>query len=308
MEHAKIAVIVNTKSGPGSRDAIEPRLGAAFEALDTTPRIWFAGKGVDLAGLAQRAALGDAEVVVAGGGDGTVGAVAAAILDSGKTLGVLPFGTMNHFAKDLGIPLDLEAAVATIVAGHSTTIDVGDVNGRVFLNNSSLGLYPRVIRARARQQRLGWHKWPAYLWAAMAVLRRNPFLEVRLTVDGKDLVGRTPFVFVGNNAYDLERFTVGGRARLDRGELSVYTTSHSGRLGLMGLALRAIVGGLRQDRDFLVFATNELWIRKRHRRARVALDGEVTVMNPPLHYRIRPLALRVLVPAPASAPAAVPGP
>jgi diacylglycerol kinase family enzyme len=293
----RIEVLVNARSGAGHRAEIQRRLGDAFNASGADARISLAGDGVELVTLAQRAAASDAGRVVAGGGDGTINTVAAAMIDTGKTLGVLPFGTMNHFAKDLGIPLGLEGAVETIVAGHAVSVDVGEVNGRIFLNNSSLGLYPRIIQERERQQRLGWGKWPAYVWAALGVLRRSPFLEIRLTVGGNAVPGRTPFVFVGNNAYDMERFTIGSRACLDKGELSLYTTSHTGRLGLTRLALGALVGGLRQDRDFLAFATTDAWVGTRHRRIRVALDGEVTIMEPPLHYRVRPKALRVLTPA-----------
>ena len=214
-----------------------------------------------------------------------------------KTLGILPFGTMNHFAKDLLIPLDLEHAVAMIVAGHESRVDVGEVNGRTFINNSSLGLYPSIVREREKQQRLGWGKWPAYVWAALAVLRRYPFLDIRLSVDGKELTSRTPFVFIGNNEYEMETLNVGGRACLDKGELSLYMTNRTGRLGLIRLALRALLGGLRQEKDFLALCTKEIWIETKHKRVRVALDGEVTVMEPPLHYRVRPGALRVLAPA-----------
>jgi diacylglycerol kinase family enzyme len=251
---------------------------------------------MELVSLGRRAAGSRADRVVAGGGDGTVAAVASAIMGSDKALGVLPFGTMNHFAKDLGIPLDLEGAVATIVANRAVSVDVGEVDGRIFLNNSSLGLYPRIIHAREQQQRLGWGKWPAYLWAAIGVLRRYPFLEFRLNIDGHESIAHTPFVFVGNNAYDVERFTIGSRACLDKGELSLYTTRHVGRLGLAALALRGLVGGLRQDTDLLGFATKDLWIGSRRRHLRVALDGEVSIMQPPLHYRIRPAALNVLAP------------
>lgn len=293
----KIEVLVNARSGAGDRPEIQQRLGDAFNARGADARIFLAGDGLELVTLAQRAAASDAGRVVAGGGDGTINTVAAAMIDTDKTLGVLPFGTMNHFAKDLGIPLGLEAAIETVVAGHAVSVDVGEVNGRIFLNNSSLGLYPHIIRERERQQRLGWGKWPAYVWAALGVLRRYPFLEIRLTVDGDAMIGRTPFVFVGNNAHDMTRFTIGSRACLDKGELSLYTTSHTGRLGLARLALGALLGGLRQNRDFLVFATKDAWIGTHHRRIRVALDGEVTIMAPPLHYLVRPGALRVLTPA-----------
>ena len=289
-------VIVNASSGAGSREEVRQRLAHAFTEIGADARVSLAGDAAELVAFAERAARSDAERVVAGGGDGTINAVAAAMIDSGKTLGVLPFGTMNHFAKDLGIPLDVEGAVATIVAGHAVSVDVGDVNGRIFLNNSGLGLYPRVIRERDRRQRLGSGKWPAYIWATLAILRRDPFLDIRLNVDGKELTGRTPFVFVGNNAYDMELLNVGGRACLDKGELSLYSTSRSGRLGLVRLAVRAMIGRLRQDKDFLAFATTDAWIGTRRKRIRVALDGEVTIMEPPLHYRVRPGALRVLAP------------
>jgi diacylglycerol kinase family enzyme len=297
MTRAHIEVIVNAGSGPGHEAEVRQRLAEAFGARGADARISLAGSGAELVALAQRAARSDADRVVAGGGDGTINAVAAAIVDAGKTLGVLPFGTMNHFAKDLGIPLDLEGAVATVVAGRAARVDVGDVNGRLFLNNASLGLYPRIIRAREKQQRLGRGKWPAYLWAALAVLRRYPFLDFRLSVNGAQVTGRTPFVFVGNNAYDMERFTIGSRACLDGGELSLYTANGTGRLGLIRLALRALIGGLRQERDFLAFTATDLSIGTRRRRVRVALDGEVTIMEPPLHYRVRPKALCVLAPA-----------
>jgi diacylglycerol kinase family enzyme len=204
---------------------------------------------------------------------------------------------MNHFAKDLHIPLQLGAAVKTIIAGHVTNVDLGEVNGHVFVNNSSLGLYPSIVREREKQQRLGWGKWPAYVWAAIAVLRRYPFLSIRLDADGKEFASRTPFVFIGNNEYEMETLNIGGRACLDAGELSLYVTNRTGRLGLVRLAWRALFGGLRQEKDFLAMCTKEIWIETRHKRLRVALDGEVTVMQPPLHYRVLPGKLRVLAPA-----------
>jgi diacylglycerol kinase family enzyme len=234
--------------------------------------------------------------VVAGGGDGTINSVASKIVGSDKTLGVLPLGTLNHFAKDMSIPLELPAAVETITAGRTVQVDVGEFNGRIFLNNSSLGLYPSIVRERQKQQRLGFGKWPAFMWAALAVLRRYPFLDVRLQVDGKAFTTRTPFLFVGNNEYEMETLNVGGRKELDAGALSLYLTHRTGRLGLIRLAFRALFGGLDQEKDFLALTTEELLIETRKRRLRVALDGEVTVVEPPLRYRIQKRALAVRVP------------
>jgi len=297
MNSVKIEVIVNSGSGSGHEEGIEQTLADAFKAAGVEARISMARTGAEVNTLAERAARGDADVVVAGGGDGTISSVAAVIINTNKSLGVLPFGTMNHFAKDLRIPLDLAGAVATIAAGHQTQVDVGEVNGHVFINNSSLGLYPIIIHKRQKQQRLGWGKWPAYIWAAVGVLRRYPFLNVRVSVDKAELNSRTPFVFIGNNKYEMETLNIGSRAHLDGGELSLYMTNRTGRLGLVRLALRALLRGLRQEKDFVALCTKEIWIETRHRHVRVALDGEVVRIVPPLNYRAQPKALRVLTPA-----------
>lgn len=296
MRRVKIEVIVNSQSGPGHEEDVQQRLAEGFKAAGAETRISLAGSGAEVVRLAQEAASGDAEIVVAGGGDGTISAVASKLVGTDKVLGVLPFGTMNHFAKDLLIPLDLAAAIETIVAGQVSKVDVGEVSGRIFINNSSLGLYPSIVREREKQQRLGWGKWPAYIWAAVAVLRRYPFLDIRVGVEGQQLISRTPFVFIGNNEYQMETLDVGSRACLDKGELSLYMTNRTGRLGLMRLALHALLGGLGQEKHFVALCTEEIWIGTKHKRVRVALDGEVTVMEPPLHYRVLPGALRVLTP------------
>ena len=298
----KIEVILNAHSGTDDKKDVQRRLQELFVASGFDARISIARTGARVVELAQRAARSDADIIVAGGGDGTINSVASAAIESGKTMGVLPFGTMNHFAKDLHIPLDLEGAIKTIVAGHAIEIDVGEVNDLIFVNNSSLGLYPSIVRERQKQQRLGWGKWPAYVWAALAVLRRYPFLNVRLSVDGKELKSRTPFVFIGNNEYEMESLNIGGRGNLDAGKLSLYMSHRTSRLGLIRLALRALFGGLRQEKDFIALSTKEIWIGTKHKHVRVALDGEVLVMKPPLHYKVRPRALRVLAPTPNQNP------
>jgi YegS/Rv2252/BmrU family lipid kinase len=297
-----VTVIINASSGIGAKDDLRQRLNDAFEASSLEVNIFLAHSGAEVTELARGAAHSPSEVVVAGGGDGTINAVATAIIDHDKTLGVVPLGTLNHFAKDLNIPLDLEAAAQTIVAGHSIKVDVGEVNGRVFLNNSSLGLYPQIVREREKQKRFGYRKWPAFAWAALTVLRRYPFLDVRLQVAGKEFQRRTPFVFVGNNQYVMESFSIGIRERLNEGQLSLYITNRTGRLGLARLALRALLGRLREEKDFLALNAHEVWIATRHKKLRVAFDGEVELLVTPLHYRVRPRALRVIVPAPDSQP------
>ena len=292
-----VKVIINAYSGFEEKEEIRRQLAEIFAESEVACDISLARNGAEVADLARAAARADWKVIVAGGGDGTVNAVASAVVDSDKFLGVLPLGTLNHFAKDLGIPNDLDSAARAIVAGHTMNVDVGEVNGRIFLNNSSLGLYPTIVRERQKHQKLGSGKWPAFLWAALAALRRYPFLDLSLSVDGKEFHRRTPFVFVGNNEYEMESFNIGSRARLDRGHLSLYMTHQTGRWGLVRLAVRALLGRLREDKDFLALSTNEVKIETRRHRLRVAFDGEVDIMQTPFHYRVLPRALRVIVPA-----------
>jgi len=295
-----LEVIINCGSGTNDKSEVSRQLNELFEASGLRAHISLAKSGAQVVALARRAAQGDSQTIVAGGGDGTVSSIAAELVDTTKTLGVLPLGTLNHFAQDLHIPLDLEGAVKVISGGRILSVDVGEVNGHLFLNNSSLGLYPSIVRERQKQQRLGSGKWPAFLWAAVAVLRRYPFLNVKLSADGKEFASRTPFVFVGNNQYEMEGFKIGGRRGLCAGELSLYITHRTGRLGLLRLALGALCGSLRNEKDFMAMTTREVWIQTRQERLRVAADGEVIVMEPPLHYRVRPAALRVFVPAPVT--------
>jgi diacylglycerol kinase family enzyme len=296
-----VSVIVNAGAGTGHDDerAAELRRKLADAGLDA--ELTLAAGGEELIAAARRACEGGARLVVAGGGDGSVNAVASQVVEAGRAdvkFGVLPMGTLNHFAKDLGIPLQLDAAIANLASGVPTRVDVGEVNGRIFLNNSSLGLYPDIVRDREKQQRrLGRGKWPAALWASLAALRRYPFLSIRLEVEGTRLARRTPFVFIGNNAYTMQGLGIGVRERLDAGLLSLYVAQHPTRFGLLRFAFDALRARLGEERDFDVLQAGGFEIDTHRARLRVATDGEVTVMAPPLRYRSRPGALEVLVPA-----------
>jgi len=294
---AQVAIIVSTSAGSNEKEGLESWLEAFFASRNRDAHILVANSGDQVADLARHALAEDADPIVAGGGDGTINAVASVLAETGKTLGILPLGTLNHFAKDLGIPLDLEQAAQILVDGTVSQIDIGEVNGRIFVNNSSLGLYPSIVHNREDiQERLEYGKWPAFLWASLAVLRRYSLLEVRLRVDNRELVRHTPFVFVGNNRYQIQGFNIGARTKLDSGWLWLYTTREIGRLGLLRFGLRALGRNLRNDKDFDMLRTKEIVIDTKHSRIRVATDGEVTLMRTPLHYRIRPGALRVMVP------------
>jgi diacylglycerol kinase family enzyme len=295
-----VVVIINAGSGQGHDDDRVQRLTTLFERAGASATVHLARSGTDIADLARDALARRPDIVVAGGGDGTISSVAAILAGSDVPLGVLPLGTLNHFAKDLGMPGDVEAAVESIVGGRPTRVDVGEVNGRVFINNASLGLYPDIVRDRERQRkRLGRGKWPALAWASLAALRRFSFMSVRLSVDGRDRPRRTPFVFIGNNAYVMQGFAIGERTALDGGQLSLYVVHRAGRLRLLQLAVRALFGRLDQARDFEVTLATEIVVESRKKQLRVATDGEITLMVPPLRFRVRPASLLVVGGRPA---------
>ena len=268
----------------------------AMHGVPADVRLVEAGENISHA--AARAMADNPQVIVAGGGDGTLNAVAGAIIGHAIAFGVLPLGTLNHFAKDAGIPLDLDAAVAAICTGDVKEVDVGRVNGRVFLNNSSLGLYPQVVKERnALTERLGHTKWPSFVWAALNVLRRFPFLDVHVKSEGKAASYRAPVVFVGNNRYELHGMAIGERHCLDAGHLSVDIVSATSRMELLALAARALLGRLGEATDFISFQATEVVVQTRRTSAVVAIDGEVHRLQTPLVFGMEPRALRVLVPA-----------
>jgi diacylglycerol kinase family enzyme len=289
-----ITCILNCKAGSQDEASARAHIERLASAHGREVHIVLSN-GENLEALARRA--GEAGgVVAAGGGDGTVSAVAAALVDSDAALGVLPMGTLNHFAKDMKIPLDLEQAVSTLFMGAEARVDIGEVNGRFFLNNSSVGFYPRIVREREQLQLHGEPKWLAFAHAVAHVVRRGITMHVLLEDDQEGAHPiETPFVFVGNNPYNLTGLEIGTRARLDGGTLWLCTAPYAGRTKLLRLALGALLGWvdaaglLRRD-------VKAVQIHTRRRQLLVARDGEVGVMQTPLHYRVRPGALRVLVP------------
>lgn len=291
-----VSVIINERSGTAARPNAGPEIESLFEKQGTRVRLERVRDPGDLAARARQAAS-RGDVLVAAGGDGTVGAVASVAVATGTSIGVLPMGTMNHFAKDVGLPLNLEDAAKAIVAGHVRRVDVGEVNGRVFVNNSSVGLYPQMVWEREAEQRRGRRKWAAFGIAVLNTWRNYRLIAARLDVDGSMTAVRTPFVFIGNNKYTAEGFRLGGRSRLDEGRLSIFVAPECGRYEILALPVRALTGKLQPDEaPFLEFQADMVTVEVMHRRTSVALDGELAIMAPPLVYRTRPRALGVIVP------------
>ncbi|MGD0150795.1 MAG: diacylglycerol kinase family protein [Xanthobacteraceae bacterium] len=268
---------------------ISGELGADVQVVVTK-------RGDDISAVAARALAERRHPVVAGGGDGTVNAVAGKLAGTDTPLGVLPMGTLNHFAKDAGIPLNLAAAVRNLFTGQVTRVDVGEVNGRVFVNNSGVGFYPHFVRQREEQEKHGHVKRVAFMLALRAAVRRYFRLRIKVHMDQADALEHvTPFLFVGNNRYQTSGLHIGARSRLDLGRLWVCTAPTVGRRHVMSIAMRTLAGGAT-DQALSDFEAQELWVEPGTARVNVSTDGEVSIMDAPLHYKIRPRALGVVVP------------
>ena len=299
----RLQVLINRGGGTVRRlgvDRLRQRLTVAFTAHEVAAELHFA-VGDELRILveaARDAALrGEIDGVVVGGGDGTVGSTAGVLAGTGVAMGVLPVGTLNHFAKDLGVPQELELAVAVIAANHVREVDVGEVNGTVFVNNSLIGVYPYMVAERERRRKLhGLGKWPAMGMAFVRMLMRFPRRRLTLTAQGATTSYRTPLLFIGVNEYDLERMKLRRTRGLDQGELWVLVAKHRNAAAFLWLACRTFFGGLSQGSDFDVLRVSHAEVQTRASRVPVSHDGEVKRMHGPLRYTLRPGDLRVFAP------------
>ncbi|MEO5825154.1 MAG: diacylglycerol kinase family protein [Gemmatimonadales bacterium] len=290
-----IVVITNKAAGTEEGDRVA-LIKAAFEGSGVTPRIVEA-EGPDLTDAARVAITSGARIVVAAGGDGTVNAIATAVIDSEAALGVLPMGTLNHFAKDAGIPLELPDAARLIAIGETSAVDIATVNDRIFLNNSSIGVYPLMVRERDRQRsRLSRSKWWAMVRASLDLFRRFPTFTVGVTADGRTSKARTPAVLVGNNTYEFSSRGLGTRAALDAGELSLFVVKTRTPWMTVKLLLNALLRRLDADGLCDVSACKSVGLEPEVKSVDVSLDGEVVKLQAPLEYQIKPKALRLIRP------------
>ncbi len=286
---------------------VNPRAGsaaAARAAIDADRR--FALREVSparlAAALADAAAAGHRRVVVSGG-DGTVATAAAAAADRGLELAVLPGGTLNHFARDLGLPLgDLAACLTVAAAGRAVPADLGTVNGRAFLNTSAVGAYVTFVRTRERLERWAGYRAASALAAARVWLGLNAFTVVvregERAGDAAHLAA-SPLVFVGVGERDLSRAGKGARVRGGRSALHAVVVRAQSRAGVLALVARAAAQGLEALADTEavdVLLVDACEVHMRRPRGRVAVDGELVVMTAPLGYRLVRGAFRVVVP------------
>jgi YegS/Rv2252/BmrU family lipid kinase len=293
------AVLINRHGGAASRDPkIGAKVAAALKAAGVAAKVELIDGGqceVRAKAIAER---GD-ELLIVGGGDGTIAAAASAIAGTETRLAILPLGTLNHFARDLGIPNGLEEVAKLIAAGSERRVDVGEMNGRVFINNSAIGLYPlMVVDREVQQKRLGRSKRLAMIVASLRTLARFNHSRLTLTIN-EETKARidTPLLFVGNNNYRLDIGAAGQRESLDDGQLCVLVMRKKTRRGMIAASLRALFNRARHDDMVQLDGVERLRVASHRSFLAVSLDGEVVREAPPLDYRIRKRALRVIAPA-----------
>lgn len=288
-----LPVIVNAGGGTASRagDDLRNRIEAAFAAADQ-PIVLELVDGEGLTDALARHAK--AARIAVGGGDGTLGTAAAAVVKAGIELAILPLGTRNHFAKELGIPAELDEAAKLAAHGWTRQVDLGTAENRTFINNLSVGAYVDLVRAREASPL---PKLLATFPATWRTLRKLRSRQFDLVIDGERRALRTPQLFIGNNLYEVEEGRPGEREALDDGLLSAYAVAPLPRTALIAAALRTLVGRARMHRDFALDVTaTEVRIEGPGYSVEVAIDGERCRFDLPLTIRIQPRALAVVAP------------
>lgn len=292
-----VPVLINRGGGAASRD---PDIGetvakALHEAgVDADVELI---EGGDCSVRCEAAAKRGDALVIVGGGDGTIGAAASVLAGTKTKLGILPLGTLNHFARDLGIPTELDKAAKLIATGKERRVDVAEMNDRTFINNSAIGLYPLMVLDRDLQRkRLGRSKRLAMLVASARTLARFGHQRLTLTVNDEKERIDTPLLFVGNNDYRIDLGAPGQRESIDDGHLCVLVMRKKTRAGFVAASIRALFNRTRDDDMEQIAGVERLRVSSKRTAIPVSLDGEVVAAAPPLDYKIRKGALRVIVP------------
>ena len=293
-----IVVVLNRGGGAVSADPkIGDKVAQALKDAGVEAEVELIDGGdyaVRCRAIAER---GD-ELLVVGGGDGTISAAASTLVGTEAVLGILPLGTLNHFARDLGIPAKLEEAARLIAERSERRVDVAEMNDRIFINNSAIGLYPLMVLDRDLQRKqLGRSKRLAMVVASLRTLARFGHQRLTLTVNDETTgLVDTPLLFVGNNDYRIDIGAPGQRESIEDGRLSVFVMRKKTRSGFIAASIRALFNRARADDMVQLENVDRLRVSTRKRMLAVSLDGEVVRAEPPLEYKIRPKALRVIAP------------
>ncbi len=306
---APLIVVFNVGAGHGQADEVRETLQKGCTEAGRTLHLLEVQDPKQLGAIARQAVsqaqqLGG--VVVAAGGDGTINTVAQAVLGSGCTFGVLPQGTFNYFSRTHGIPDDTAAALQVLLADHRQPAQVGLVGDRVFLVNASLGLYPRLLEDReAWKRQFGRSRLVAFGAGLSTLLRGHRSLRLRIEAKGSERELRTPTLFVGNNALQMQQLGFLEADAIEAGQLAAIALRPVGLLKMLGLLLRGALGRLGEAEELIHVATTKLTVRPGRRlgtlgatRIKVATDGEVGWMRLPLTFQVASQTLDLLCPSP----------
>ena len=293
-----ICFIVNATAGGQDAASIASALPRLLAKSNRPFEVRLLRRGRDVHPEAMRALDAGFPIIAAAGGDGTVSAVASHLAGTDRRLGILPIGTFNYVARSFGIPLGIEEAVQVIVEGRELAIDVGEVNGRAFLNNAGLGGYVKIVRRREQV----FHRWGRSRIAAYWVILRSLFdlrrsLTLKVTVDGEVRQYRSPMAFVAKSAYQLEQYGLAGSACIAQRQLALFVAPDCGRLELIRRAVALALGNLEPELDFALHCGSDILVETSKRKRHVICDGEVQRLTAPFHFRIWKDALRLLVPS-----------
>jgi diacylglycerol kinase family enzyme len=258
----------------------------------------------DLTRKIERALASDAEVIVSAGGDGTATAIARSIVGSKKSLALVPLGTANLLARDLGVPLDIKAAIGSMGEMAITEIDAGEVNGQLFLHKVVVGVIPAM--AAAREKARGGNLFAVLRFGGYLLRRLRDARKTAIAIVSRDTenrVERIHAIAVANNAYDQGWGKVFCRSSLVDGMLTLYVLRRLSVGAALRLALEMLTGRWQEDQSVSIETVRSVALHAKRNKIAAMIDGEVEMLDTPLNFRIRPKALRVLAPV-AQAPKA----
>ncbi|MEQ8921649.1 MAG: diacylglycerol kinase family protein [Roseovarius sp.] len=293
----RICVIMNGKSGRRDTDGVPGQIRQALSNRAPSAELRILDSGSDLLPATRKAVKEGFDMIVAAGGDGTVSGVASVLRGTGVTMGILPLGTFNYFARSLDIPTEIPAAVDLLCEGAARPVRIARINDRVFLNNASLGAYPAILKTREDVYRRWGRRRIAAYWSVLVTLvtLRRP-LRVRIEADDKVLERRTPLIFAVNNAFQLNQIGLQGEEDIAKGRLALFIAPDTNRWGMLRNALLLALGLAEREKEFDFLAADRIRIINNERRHDIACDGERDRMKAPYDLQVIENELKVVAP------------
>jgi diacylglycerol kinase family enzyme len=297
MSVERATVILNRGSGRQNGDQAEAAIRSAFARHDIVAEFIHIDKSTTPQAATRRALAAESGIIAVAGGDGTISGVTSVMVGQDRSLGVIPQGTFNYFARSMEIPDDLEQAVDVIAGGHSRAVHVATINNQTFLNNASIGAYPAILKTREGiYRRWGRSRIAAYWSVLKALITFRTTLKLTIAVDGVERRIRTPLVFAVNNAFQLDQMGLDGQDCIARGDMVLLVAPDTYRLGLLRHAIALATGFARPETDYEMLCGKEIEIQIGRKKRSVARDGEISVMQGPYRLSRATAPLRIFVP------------